>query len=109
MFTCTTEIDETTTNTVVVEGRPVDPGGEPLCGQVQVTSRVFEACDVSGLDTATVVAGPAAVQGVKTPSTPLAGTGALRLGMLVGLGALLVLFGAAMLTLALRAPRRLAP
>ena len=31
VFTCTTFVDEDTMNTVVVEGTPVDPGGEPLC------------------------------------------------------------------------------
>lgn len=54
VFTCTTTVSETTTNTVTVPGTPTDPGGEPLCGPEPGPLRVDEPCDVTGTDTETV-------------------------------------------------------
>jgi archaellum component FlaG (FlaF/FlaG flagellin family) len=49
-FTCTTTIDATTTNTVVVNGTPTDGGGEPLCadeGPVgEAVLQTFDECEV---------------------------------------------------------------
>lgn len=53
VFTCKTNVDKTTTNTVVVEGTPVDPGGVPLCGS-QNPDRSLAPCDVSARDRAVV-------------------------------------------------------
>ena len=50
VFTCTAFVDEDTVNTVVVEGTPVDPGGDPLCGPD--TDPATEPCDVNGRDRA---------------------------------------------------------
>lgn len=79
IFTCTTTIDQTTTNVVTVHGTPVNPGGDPLCGpaasaadaaraaRAAVTAQLDAAtdlppCDATDRDTAVVK--------VVTPSTP---------------------------------------
>ncbi len=55
VFTCTTTIDETTTNTVIVEGTPTDPEGEPLCEPAaEVLARALSTCDATDRDSATV-------------------------------------------------------
>ena len=46
LFTCTTFVDETTTNVVDVTGTPTDPGGVPLCAG--------EPCDATAQDRETV-------------------------------------------------------
>jgi hypothetical protein len=62
VFTCTTNVDQTTTNTVSVRGTPVDPGGTPLCGQAPASPRIVEQCDVRDRDRATVtVYAPASI------------------------------------------------
>ena len=94
VFRCTTEVDETTTNTVVVSGRPVDSSGAPLCGQRQDPSRVFRTCNVRDTDEATVSVSAVAVEGVRVGVGDLAGTGAPGLlGLMLTLGGLLVLAG----------------
>lgn len=52
VFTCTTTLDRTTTNTVAVEGTPTDPGGTELCAGG--AGRTAQPCDVSDEDQAVV-------------------------------------------------------
>jgi uncharacterized repeat protein (TIGR01451 family) len=52
IFTCTVDITETTTNTVLVTGTPTNSTGEPLCGPQTPNT---EPCDVTDEATATVV------------------------------------------------------
>ena len=62
LFTCTTSIDQTTTNTAVVEGTPTDPDGQPLCestsgdnGAANVTvAQALSTCDATDDDRETV-------------------------------------------------------
>ena len=60
VFTCTTTVSQTTTNTVEVIGTPVDPGGVELCTPTPAPSGGLGAlalpasCDVNATDTATV-------------------------------------------------------
>lgn len=55
-FECTTRVDESTVNTVVVAGSPSGPAGGPLCGpEVDPAVLVVEPCDVTGRDRARVV------------------------------------------------------
>ena len=72
IFTCTTEVAETTTNTVVVEGSPVDDGGVPLCApdlELQLP-RIIESCDVDDRDRETVrVLAPASIEIIKETTT----------------------------------------
>lgn len=70
LFTCTTTVDKTTTNTVVVTGTPTDGGGQPLCGQAD-GPRVSEPCDVRDRDRETVrVVVPASITIVKRTTAP---------------------------------------
>ena len=72
IFTCTTTISETTTNTVVVTGTPVDGGGVDLCGpppNLQLP-RIVENCDVDDQDNATVtIVEPASITIAKETTT----------------------------------------
>jgi len=63
-FTCTTFLDATTTNTVVVTGTPTDPIGVPLCATTP--------CDVTAQDTAEVTV---TVPGSITIVKKVSGTG----------------------------------
>jgi archaellum component FlaG (FlaF/FlaG flagellin family) len=82
IFTCTTTLDETTTNTVVVPGTPVDPGGDPLCGpDAPDALRVDEPCDTSDRDRAKVrVIDPAAINVTKATTSDTSTTFPFSLG-----------------------------
>ena len=57
IFTCTVTVTETTTNTVVVDGTPTDPGGTPLCTSGPAGESILQVpgpCDTTGESTATV-------------------------------------------------------
>lgn len=55
-FTCTTRVDETTTNVVTVTGTPTDPDGTDLCAaQDGVQAAAIAPCDVTASATAEVV------------------------------------------------------
>ncbi|HEY5114797.1 MAG TPA: hypothetical protein VIJ00_04680, partial [Nakamurella sp.] len=71
IFTCTADVTQTTTNTVVVTGTPTDGGGEPLCGPTDTPrAQVAGPCDTTGQATATVtVAQPGTITVVKKTTT----------------------------------------
>ena len=109
VFTCTAFVDQDTENTVVVDGTPVDPDANPLCGAD--TDPATEPCDVHGRDQARVTinevapAGggvvPPESQAAATPpqsvSEELPDTGAPAwLQAMIVLGAGLVLAGASL-------------
>jgi hypothetical protein len=73
VFTCTTNVSETTTNTVLVRGTPAGSGGELLCGPGTDAELLRQRCDVTARDSATVDV--AAVAGTKS-GAGLPGTGA---------------------------------
>ena len=55
IFSCTTSVSTTTTNTVVVAGSPTDDIGVALCGPSPLSAlRVAPACDVTGNASAVV-------------------------------------------------------
>ncbi len=82
IFTCTTDVTQTTTNTVVVTGTPTDGGGEPLCGPTTtLRAQVAAPCDTMGQATATVtVAQPGTITIVKKTTTPSATAFAFTIG-----------------------------
>ena len=91
VFTCSTTVTATTTNTVGVEGSPVDPEGGALCGPTAGPELTSEPCDVDDSDKATVT-----VSGVLPED--LAGTGAPPgIGRQIAIGLVLVLLGASLL------------
>ncbi len=96
VFTCTTTVDQDTTNTVIVSGTPTDSSGNNLC-HAPASGQGASSCDVEGTDKATVTLGPAAV-GPTDIGPSLADTGAPRgsLGLLA-LAILLITSGAAVL------------
>jgi hypothetical protein len=77
VFTCTTPVDDTTTNIVTVEGTPTDAAGSPLCGpgSGQDTENQLAPCDAEDRDKATDrhrphrlrTAGPTLRQELTTP------------------------------------------
>jgi len=73
VFTCTATVDATTTNTVVVTGTPVDPGGAPLC---------TDGCDVSddASATVTVVVASATITVIKRTTVATSATFPFRFG-----------------------------
>ena len=76
-FTCRTDVDVTTTNTVVATGTPVDAGGDVLCGPSASLPRSSKPCDVRDSDTAlvtVVVPGTVVIRKQTNPasSTPFA-------------------------------------
>jgi uncharacterized repeat protein (TIGR01451 family) len=59
VFTCTTFVDDDTTNTVVVDGTPVGPDGQPLCDEAPANGRVAPTtCDVTDQARAHVIVTP---------------------------------------------------
>jgi hypothetical protein len=82
IFTCTTDVTQTTTHTVVVTGTPTDGGGEPLCGPTTtLRAQVAAPCDTTGQATATVtVAQPGTITIVKKTTTPSATAFAFTIG-----------------------------
>ncbi|GAA1953101.1 DUF7507 domain-containing protein [Microbacterium deminutum] len=100
-FQCTTTFDETTKNTVVVEGTPTGPLGAHLCDDVGgagpgVAALAVTTCDPTDLDIATVTVVP-----------PLAPTGGQVMWPLLALGTLLIAIGAAAVAAARRSARSL--
>jgi uncharacterized repeat protein (TIGR01451 family) len=87
IFECRTRVTETTVNTVVVTGTPVDPGGVELCAPQRTaptdltSARVTEPCDVDASDTALVeVVPPLPPTGTTVPWWALVVGGVLLLG-----------------------------
>lgn len=69
IFTCTTAVDVTTTNTVNVTGTPTDAGGVDLCNSD--APRVNSNCDVRAQNTALVeVVDPGQITIVKETTAP---------------------------------------
>ena len=98
LFECRTTVNETTTNTVLVEGTPTDPLGEHLCDDVaepgdDVAVLAVTTCDPTDQDVATV-----------TIVLPLPPTGGQVMWPLLALGTLLLLIGAIAFTKARRRP-----
>lgn len=98
LFECRTTVNETTTNTVLVEGTPTDPLGEHLCDDVaepgdDVVVLAVTTCDPTDQDVATV-----------TIVLPLPPTGGQVMWPLLALGTLLLLIGAIAFTKARRRP-----
>jgi uncharacterized repeat protein (TIGR01451 family)/LPXTG-motif cell wall-anchored protein len=85
-FTCTATIDETTTNTVVVTGRPTDSDGSPLCLTPAAFGRsrllqVPGGCDVTDEAEATVtVVAPGALTIVKRTTVATSATFSFTVG-----------------------------
>ena len=117
VFTCTAFVDQDTVNTVVVDGTPVDPDANPLCGPE--TDPATEPCDVNARDQARVTISPVSPGGVAPPpaqgaATPpqsvsedLPDAGAPAwLQTMIALGAGLVLAGASLVAASERHRRR---
>lgn len=121
VFTCTTTIDQDTTNVVVVTGSPSDPGGQPLCGAVAAQAGIAEPCDVRAQDQAHVTVTPTPTSpspsptpagpdtsgsgtGTSSGSLPNTGAPAGSLALLV-LGVVFVVAGSVLLGTSARRPR----
>lgn len=107
VFTCTTAVTATTTNTVVVTGSPTDQDGNPLCGPDSVGG--FPPCDVTAPDDAVVVvAGVPPTPPGPTPPGPtppdgaLPDTGASGLGTMLATGAIALMLGSLLVAVARR-------
>lgn len=95
VFSCVTQVDTTTTNTVVVTGTPVDPEGSLLCGsEDDLADRVAEPCDVTDDAVATVT-----VTTGGTTSPDLAETGVRGLGGLLAVVTGLLVVGTSLVLL----------
>jgi len=95
IFRCTTLVSETTVNTALVTGTPVDPTGEPLCdtADAQLLAVPFTDCDTNATAQATVRVVP-----------PLPPTGSQITAATIGAAALLLALGLMLVRTARQTP-----